>query len=181
MEMDINDFGLQKEYFGFGESMYRKPTTRYKQMSRSNTEFLNFGERRKQKQEIDALKNDYFKRIDALPVSDEAGRTALFNELEAKLKEKGESNDAINQARRKAFGEKLVSGVSSALNVFKQVGSALGIGKKIEGETTTNLRNKGVNNPASEPTAKKIPNWVWIVSGVAVVGLGVFAYIKFKK
>lgn len=180
MEMDINDFGLQNEAFGFGESMYDSPNMNYSQMSRSNTDFLNFGERRKQRKELEAIRNDYFKRIDALPPTDEAGRNALFNELEAKLKEKGASNDEINAARKASRGQKIASGVSSALDIFGKATSALGIGKRIEGESAS---SQGLKSQAmgGGGTDNEVPMWIWIVSGVAVVGLGIFAIYKFRK
>ncbi len=126
MEMDINDFGLQQEAFGFGDA--------YMQMSRSNTDFLGFGEGRKQRKELEAIKNDYFKRIDALPPTDEAGRNALFSELEAKLKEKGASNDEINAARKASRRQKIASGLTSALDIFNKTSEALGVGKRVKGE-----------------------------------------------
>lgn len=181
MSMDINDFGLQQEGFGFGDSYYDSPTTRYSQMPRSNTDFLNFGEGRKQKQELEAIRNDYFKRIDALPTSDEAGRNALFSELEAKLKEKGASNDEINATRKAQRGQKISAGVTSALDIFNKTTSALGIGKKVEGQPTKpqeNLKSGEVQNATS---SQKTPIWVWVLGGVVVVGLGVFAIYKFKK
>ena len=45
--VDINDYGLGDEYFGFDNN--------YHQMPFSNTDFLNFFEGRKQKKELDAL------------------------------------------------------------------------------------------------------------------------------
>lgn len=180
MEMDINDFGLQNEAFGFGESMYDSPNMNYSQMARSNTDFLNFGEGRKQRKELEAIRNDYFKRIDALPASDEAGRNALFSELESKLKEKGATNEEINATRKASRGQKIASGVTSALDIFNKTKSALGLGKKVDGESSAPVQNQK-SEPINQPPSSKVPMWVWVVSGVAVVGLGLFAYYKFRK
>jgi hypothetical protein len=184
MEMDINDFGLQNEAFGFGESMYDSPSMNYSQMARSNTEFLNFGEGRKQRKELEAIRQDYFKRIDALSPTDDAGRNALFNELETKLKEKGASFDEINETRkaqRKAErGGKILSGLTTTLGAFNKTTQALGIGQRVQGEspaTSQSLRSETMGGAPSN----KMPMWVWIVSGVAVVGLGLFAYYKFRR
>ena len=172
MQMDINDFGLQQEAFGFGDS--------YQQMSRSNTNFLNFGssESRKAKR----IKEDYFKRIDALPTTDQAGRNALFAELEAKLNEiNAPSADIANvqAARNKSQrGEKLVSGLQSALNIFNKTTEALGMGKSVQGEQGG---GGGGNVGGGSTTGTQVPTWVWITSGVVVLGLGVFAIYKFRK
>ena len=170
--MDINDFGLQQEAFGFGDS--------YQQMSRSNTNFLNFGssESRKAKR----IKEDYFKRIDALPTTDQAGRNALFAELEAKLNEiNAPTADMANvqTARNKSQrGEKLVSGLQSALNIFNKTTEALGMGKSVQGEQGG---GGGGNVGGGSTTGTQVPTWVWITSGVVVLGLGVFAIYKFRK
>ena len=172
MQMDINDFGLQQEAFGFGDS--------YQQMSRSNTNFLNFGssESRKAKR----IKEDYFKRIDALPTTDQAGRNALFAELEAKLNEiNAPTADMANvqTARNKSQrGEKLVSGLQSALNIFNKTTEALGMGKSVQGEQGG---GGGGNVGGGSTTGTQVPTWVWITSGVVVLGLGVFAIYKFRK
>lgn len=170
--LDINDFGLQQEYFGFGDD--------YVQLANSNTEFLNFFEGRKQKKELDAIREDYFKRIDALPNDDEAGRNALFAELEAKLKEKGASNDEINQATKAARGQKIASGVTSALNIFNKAASTLGMGRQIRGEQNI-ASSGGLKSSAASGGRQGVPMWVWITGGVLVLGLGVFAIIKLKK
>ncbi|NBX73332.1 MAG: hypothetical protein EBQ89_03435 [Alphaproteobacteria bacterium] len=181
MEMDINDWGLQDESFGFGNEKYKTPCPTYKQLAQSNTQFLNFfGDKRKQKKELDALREDYYKRIDALSPTDEAGRNALFSELEQKLKEKGASFDEINEtkkAQRKAErGEKIKSGLSGALDIFTKTTSALGIGRDIEGRTKSSTQTTSYT-----PSSKKTPIWVWVGGGVVVLGLVGFLVYKLSK
>lgn len=172
MQMDINDFGLEQEAFGFGDS--------YQQMSRSNTEFLNFGsdESRRAKR----IKEDYFKRIDALAANDQAGRNALFAELEAKLSEiNAPSADIANvqAARNKSQrGEKLVSGLQSALNIFNKTTEALGMGRNVQGEQGGGGNGGGGD---SSPRGTQVPTWVFIAGGAVVLGLGIFAFYKFRK
>jgi hypothetical protein len=175
MAMDINDFGLEQEAFGFGDS--------YEQMSRSNTDFLNLlgMESRKVKQ----IKADYYKRIDALPASDQAGRDALFNELEGKLKELNASQSDVSEVRgakdKSKRGEKIASGLEKALNIFTQVKSGLGMGKKIEGEQDGGGGGNSGGGGGKTSTGSGVPTWVWITSGVVVLGLGIFAIYKFRK
>jgi hypothetical protein len=170
MQMDINDFGLEQEAFGFGDS--------YQQMSRSNTNFLNFGsdESRRAKR----IREDYFQRIDALPANDQAGRNALFAELEAKLAEiNAPSADIANvqAARNKSLrGEKIVGGLQTALNIFNRTTEALGMGKSVQGEQG----GRG-NDGFSPSTPPRVSNWVYVVGGAVVLGLGIFAIYKFRK
>jgi hypothetical protein len=172
MQMDINGFGLEQEAFGFGDS--------YQQMSRSNTEFLNFGsdESRRAKR----IREDYFKRIDALPANDQAGRNALFAELEAKLAEiNAPSADIANvqAARNKSQrGEKIVGGLQTALNIFNRTTEALGMGKSVQGEQGG---GGGGNGGGGSTTGSQMPTWVWIAGGAVVLGLGIFAIYKFRK
>jgi len=181
MEMDINDWGLQDESFGFGNEKYKTPCPTYKQLAQSNTQFLNFyGDTRKQKKELEAIREDYYKRIDALSPTDEAGRNALFSELESKLREKGASFDEINETKKAQSkaqrGEKIRSGLSTALDIFSKTKSALGIGKDVEGRT------KSATQPTSDiPSGKKTPMWVWIGGGVVVLGLVGFLIYKLSK
>lgn len=172
MQMDINDFGLEQEAFGFGDS--------YQQMSRSNTEFLNFGsdESRRAKR----IKEDYFKRIDALPANDQAGRNALFAELETKLSEiNAPSADIANvqAARNKSQrGEKLLGGLQTALNIFNKTTDALGMGRNVQGEQGVGGNSGG---GGSSSRGRQVPTWVFIAGGVVVLGLGIFAFYKFRK
>ena len=172
MQMDINDFGLEQEAFGFGDS--------YQQMSRSNTEFLNFGsdESRRAKR----IKEDYFKRIDALPANDQAGRNALFAELETKLSEiNAPSADIANvqAARNKSQrGEKLLGGLQTALNIFNRTTDALGMGRNVQGEQGVGGNSGG---GGSSSRGRQVPTWVFIAGGVVVRGLGIFAFYKFRK
>lgn len=182
MAMDINDFGLQQECFGYNKRNKRKRPTDYAQMSRSNTEFLNLTG--KQKRELDAIKKDYFARIDALPPTADAERNALFAELEQKLKEKGaepqDLADAQNAEKKAKRGEKINQGLQTALDIFTKTTDALGISKKVGNEG----QGKDGNTPPPPPSGDKkvqVPMWAWIVGGVAVVGLGVFAIYKFRK
>ena len=175
MEMDINDFGLQEEAFGFGDS--------YAQMSRSNTEFLNLfgsGESRKAKN----LKKEYYQKIDALPASDKAGKDALFAELESKLAALNASKsdlDEVEKAKKKSErGEKVVGGLQTALNIFNKTTDALGMGKNVGSESQGGSGGGGGNSVGSAKD-KKVPTWVWIAGGVVVLGLGVFAIYKFRK
>jgi hypothetical protein len=167
--VDINDYGLGNEYFGFDNN--------YQQMPFSNTEFLNFFEGRKQKKELDAIRAKYFQKIDSLPPTDEAGRNALFSELEQKLKEKGASFDEINAAtkeKRKAErGGKIAQGLTSALNVFNKAAGAMRMGQQVEG----NQQYKS----GSVTDSNKIPMWVWVSGGVLIIGLGILAVMKMKK
>ena len=171
MQMDINDFGLEQEAFGFGDS--------YQQMSRSNTEFLNFGsdESRRAKR----IREDYFKRIDALPANDQAGRNALFAELEAKLAEiNAPSADIANvqAARNKSLrGEKIVGGLQTALNIFNRTTEALGMGRSIQNEQ---VGGGNVGGTGGAPRSQ-VPTWVFIAGGAVVLGLGIFAIYKFRK
>ena len=105
MDLDLRHFGNTKSY-----KFKLQP---YKQMPRSNTEFLNLfgsGDTPKAK----ALKDDYFKRIDALPASDKAGKDALFAELETKLAAlnapKSDMDDVQKAKAKSQRGEK-VSGI----------------------------------------------------------------------
>ena len=170
--MDINDFGLEQEAFGFGDS--------YQQMSRSNTNFLNFGsdESRRAKR----IREDYFKRIDALPANDQAGRNALFAELEAKLNEiNAPTADIANvqAARNKSQrGEKIVGGLQTALNIFNKTTDALGMGKSVQGEQGGGGDG---NSGGGSSTGSQVPTWVWIAGGAVVLGLGIFAIYKFRK
>jgi hypothetical protein len=170
MQMDINDFGLEQEAFGFGDS--------YQQMSRSNTNFLNFGsdESRRAKR----IREDYFKRIDALPANDQAGRNALFAELEAKLAEiNAPTADIANvqAARNKSQrGEKIAGGLQTALNIFNRTTEALGMGRSIQNE-----QGSGGNGGGGSTTGSQMPTWVWIAGGAVVLGLGIFAIYKFRK
>lgn len=178
MEMDINDFGLEQEAFGFGDE--------YQQMSRSNTSFLNFTfdkDKRQAKKDIDALKADYYQRIDALPLSANAQRDALFAELEQKMKERGAQLDEIQEAqqakRKSERGEKISSGINRALDIFTQATDALGIGKQLDAGSIGGQNQGQVNNP-SDPQ-RKIPLWIYISGGVLVLGLGILAIYKFRK
>jgi len=178
MSMDINDFGLENEAFGFGNS--------YEQMSRSNTEFLNlFGskEERDAKKVIKQIKADYYKRIDALPPTANAQREALFVELENQLKAKNaklSELEEVRKARNKSQrGEKLVGGLQSALNIFNKTTDALGMGRNVQGEQGGDGGNGGGGGGSS--TSSQVPTWVWITGGAVVLGLGIFAIYKFRK
>jgi hypothetical protein len=190
MAMDINDFGLHHEAFGFGD-------TDYSQMANSNTEFLNLfgiGESPKSK----SLKKEYFARIDALPVSDKAGRDALFAELESKLvalNAPSSEVEDVEKAKRKAErGQKILSGIEKGLDIFGKATELLGIGRRVEGEGAP--QQSGSPSPRSggsqgggggsqgggrSTSANKVPTWVWIAGGAVVLGLGVFAIYKFRK
>jgi len=178
MSMDINDFGLENEAFGFGNS--------YEQMSRSNTEFLNlFGskEERAAKNVIKQIKADYYKRIDALPATANAQREALFVELENQLKAKNaelSELEEVRKARNKSQrGEKLVGGLQSALNIFNKTTDALGMGRNVQGEQGGDGGNGGGGGGSS--TSSQVPTWVWITGGAVVLGLGIFAIYKFRQ
>lgn len=182
MAMDINDFGIHQEMFGFADNRYSQRRT-YQQMPNSNTNFLNFTldkDKRAAKKDIDALKADYYKRIDALPANATAQRDALFAELEQKMKERGAQLDEIQEAqkakRKSEQGEKISSGLSRALDIFTKTTEAFGIGKQLQGE---NIGNQ--NQVQSSERGSQIPTWVWIAGGAVVVGLGVFAIYKFRK
>jgi hypothetical protein len=172
MAMDINDFGLEQEAFGFGGS--------YQQMSRSNTNFLNFGSSESRK--ANRIKEDYFKRIDALPPTDQEGRNALFAELEVKLKEINAPNADITNVQsaknKSQRGEKLVSGLQSALNIFNKTTDTLGMGKSVQGEQGG---GGGGNSGGGSTTGSQVPTWVWIAGGAVVLGLGIFAIYKFRQ
>jgi acyl-CoA reductase-like NAD-dependent aldehyde dehydrogenase len=183
MQMDINDFGNHQEMFGFSNDGLFQGRNRYQQMSHSNTNFLNFTldkDKRAAKKDIDALKADYYKRIDALPASATAQRDALFAELEQKMKERGAQLEEIQEAqqakRKSEQGEKISSGVSTALDIFRKTTEAFGIGKRLEGENVG-----GQNQGQQVETRSQIPTWVWIAGGAVVLGLGVFAIYKFRK
>lgn len=185
MAMDINDFGMHQEMFGFGDNYYSKRRT-YQQMPNSNTNFLNFTfdkDKRAAKKDIDALKADYYKRIDALPANATAQRDALFAELEQKMKERGAQLDEIQEAqkakRKSEQGEKISSGLSRALDIFTKTTDALGIGKKLDAESGGG-QNQGQGGGGNN-TNNQIPTWVWIAGGAVVLGLGVFAIYKFRK
>lgn len=195
MAMDINDFGLHHEAFGFGD-------TDYSQMANSNTEFLNlfgFGESPKAK----SLKKEYFARIDALPASDKAGKDALFAELESKLaalNAPSSEMDDVEKAKRKSQrGEKIGKVLQKGLDLFGKATDLLGIGRKVEGESepqesgSPSPRSSGGGGGRSQgggggsqggvrgADGNKVPTWVWIAGGAVVLGLGVFAIYKFRK
>ena len=117
MARDINDLTFQNDVFGYGGKKHRLRLQRFKQMPRSNTEFLNlFGSGNTPKAK--AIKKDYFARIDALPVTDQAGRDALFAELETKLSQlNAPSTDVadVQKAKDKSKrGEKIASEIGRA-------------------------------------------------------------------
>jgi len=189
MAMDINDFGLEHEAFGFGD-------TDYSQMSNSNTEFLNlfgFGESPKSK----SLKKEYFARIDALPASDKAGKDALFAELESKLAalnaSPSEVEDVEKAKRKSERGEKIAQGLAKGLDIFGKATELLGIGRRVEGEGAPQGGSPSPSGGGSQgggggsqrgfrgADANKVPTWVWIAGGAVVLGLGVFAIYKFRK
>jgi hypothetical protein len=177
MQMDINDFGLEQEAFGFGDS--------YQQMSRSNTNFLNFGsdESRRAKR----IREDYFQRIDALPANDQAGRNALFAELEAKLAEiNAPTADIANvqAARNKSQrGEKIVGGLQSALNIFNKTTEALGIGRTIQGENVPDAGQRGIvfgDEGLERERRGRTIKIATIISGSVII-LGLAAYLILRK
>ena len=187
MAMDINDFGLQHEAFGFGD-------TDYSQMANSNTEFLNlfgFGESREAKK----IKKDYYARIDALPASDKAGKDALFAELESKLAAlnapKSDIEDVQKAKTNAGRGQKILGGFQKGLDLFGKATDLLGIGKKITGEEgaegqsgdggSTGGGSRGGGGNRTKSTTTTIPTWVWITGGVVVLGLGVLAIVKLRK
>jgi hypothetical protein len=190
MAMDINDFGLEHEAFGFGD-------TDYSQMANSNTEFLNlFGglfdkDKRQAKRDIEALKADYYARIDALPPSANAERDALFAELEQKMKERGAQLDQIQEAKKAKSkaerGQKIVGGLEKGLDLFSKATDALGIGRTIRGEESRGGSSQGGSGQGNQgggnrnTTATNVPTWVWITGGVVVLGLGVLAIVKFRE
>jgi hypothetical protein len=188
MAMDINDFGLQHEAFGFGD-------TDYSQMANSNTDFLNlfgFGESPKSK----SLKKEYFARIDALPPNDKAGKDALFAELESKLAAlntpQSEMDDVQKAKRNAERGQKIVSGIEKGLDIFNKATDLLGIGRNVGGQSAPQQSGSpaqsggggfqgGGGGGGRGAGAKKVPTWVWIAGGAVVLGLGVFAIYKFRK
>ena len=170
MDLDLRHFGNTKS-----NKLKLMP---HKQMSRSNTSFLNFTENRKQKKELDVIRDDYFKRIDALPASDTAGRDALFAELEAKLKEKNATNEQLNEARNAKQKSDRGEKISRALNIFTKTTEALGIGRNVGNEMQN--RSQGVDLlPRNDD--RRVPIAVWIIGGAVVLGLGIFAIYKFRK
>lgn len=182
MQMDINDFGMHQEMFGFGGNDIFQGRSSYQQMSRSNTNFLNFtsAESRRAK----SIKDDYFKRIDALPATDQAGRNALFAELEAKLNQMSASTADVadvQTARNKSQrGENISVGLKNVLNIFNKVTDALGIGKDVGGDSGSG-QNQGQGGGGGTQPDNKMPIWPYIVGGVVVLGLGIFAIYKFRK
>lgn len=179
MAMDINDFGLEHEAFGFGDS-------NYSQMANSNTEFLNlFGSGDSPKAK--SLKKDYYARIDALPASDTAGKNALFAELESKLAalnaSKSEIDEVANAKKKAERGEKLVGGLGKALDIFTRTTDALGIGKDLSagGAGGGQGQGQGQGGGGGSRVDNKVPTWVWITGGVVVLGLGIFAIYKFRR
>ena len=173
MDLDLRHFGNTKSY-----KLKLQP---YKQMPRSNTEFLNLfgsGDTPKAK----ALKEDYYKRIDALPASDKAGKDALFAELESKLAAlnapKSDMDD-VQKAKDKAQRGEKVSGIlAKGLDIFTKTTEALGMGKPVGNEMQN--RSQGVDLVQRQDD-RQVPIAVWIIGGVVVLGLGIFAIYKFRK
>jgi hypothetical protein len=177
MQMDINDFGLQQEAFGFGDS--------YVQMARSNTEFLNlFG---RESKEVKDLKEFYFKKIDALPPSDKAGRDALFLEFETKLTALNASQaelDEVKKAKRKSErGEKIAGGLTRGLDIFNRTTQVLGIGRTIQGENVPNAGQRGIvfGDEGLERERRGRTIKIATIVGGSVIILGLVAYLILRK
>lgn len=167
----------------------------YAQLPQSNTEFLNFvtidKDKRQAKADIEALKNDYYKRIDALPASATNERNALFAELEQKMKQRNADLadlEEAQKAKRKAErGEKISSGLQKLADLFTKTAGAMGVGKTVQGEPTgagakvVGGGDGGFDVLREDKRGRVMPIWVWIVGGLIVVGAGIYAIQKFKK
>ena len=146
--MDINGFGLDSEYFGFGG---------YKQLPNSNTSFMNFTFEESVEYKTALNKHNSIME-DLVTDADKKAETDRFEK-------------EVRALRLTLGGNKVVAG----LQKFGDILNKLGYQPKTADSTTVIQSN---TPPPS--TEKKFP-WVWVITGVVVLGGAAFAIYKLKK
>lgn len=153
--MDINDFGIEKEYFGFSSGGYR-------QLQKSNTSFLNFTSIEETPEYQRALRKHQSVMEDLITDADKKAEVERF---EAEVR-----NMRLQRG---------LTSVQTGLSTFNNVMAQLGF-KPATTPTTNSVTNIN-SNQGGGGGGSKVPTWVWITGGLVVVGGVIFAIYKFRK
>lgn len=163
--MDINDFSLDTEYFGFGA---------YKRSPKSNLDFLNFTKI----EETEEFKKEVRFHDDMVDNIRNSGKPLLQIQMELEAENK-RFEEAIKKIKRDRLVGGAAKGLASFGSFFDKATSALGISNKggVSGDAPINVsynKDKNGDKPKS--------NTLLIVGGLVVAtGLGFLIYKLAKK
>jgi hypothetical protein len=151
--MDINDFGIEQEYFGLNGGR----GGRFRQLQKSNTSFLNF-------------------TIEETPEYQTALRRhqSVMEDLITAADKKAEV-DRFEKEIRNLRLQRGITGVQTGLSTFNNVMAQLGFKPTTTPTTTSTTQITG-----NQGQPRRFP-WGLVIGGVVVLGLGVFAIYKFRK
>ncbi len=151
--MDINDFGIEQEYFGFGDN--------YRQLPKSNTSFMNFTIESTPEYQA-ALRRHQSTMEDLITDADKKAEVSRFE-------------SEVRQLRLARGGQAVQTGLQKFSDVLSQLGYKLPTV-----DSNTNVNNQGNNKPPADKKGQDFP-WVWVIGGVVVLGGVIFAIYKFRK
>jgi len=151
--MDINDFGIEQEYFGFNSG--------YRQLAKSNTSFMNFSFEETPEYQA-ALRRHNSTMEDLVTDADKKAEVDRFEK-------------EVRSLRLGRGGEALQTGLQTFSSALSQLGF-----KVPSVDSNTNVNNQGNNRPPAQTNKKDFP-WVLVIGGVVVLGGVIFAIYKFRK
>jgi hypothetical protein len=169
--MDINEFGLEQEYFGFENGKYSE--SNFSNFSFENTDeykaALNKHEANKK-----AIRDKFFPRIDALPNVPESDmqRNLIYAEMETEFgREKNRFEQELKDLRRRLGLSAAQSGLQAIAGVFENLGIKPRPAPSVV-QTSTNT-SKGGGNQSNR-------NLRPLVIGGVVVGLLLVGVLVYK-
>lgn len=171
--MDINEFGLNQEYFGFGDCKCSENDKKYSNFSFEETdEYKNALSKHEANNK--AIRDNFYPKIDALPNTPESEmqRNLLYSEMEAEFgREKNRLDKELKNLRLKLGLSGAQSGLQAIAGLFQNLGirptPASSVVQtrtdvpKAGGSTTSNLRKP-------------------LIIGGAIVGLSLVGFLIYK-
>lgn len=170
--MDINEFGLDQEYFGFGDCKCSDKDKSYSNFSLEETDDYK-NALSKHESNNKAIRDNFYPKIDALPNTPESEmqRNLLYAEMEAEFgKEKNRFDKELKNLRLRLGLSGAQSGLQAIAGLFQN------LGLKPTPATSVVQTSTGVPKTGTSPSNLRRP----LIIGGAIVGLSLLGFLIYK-